>query len=211
VVLLTGFEPFDGDDINPSWEAASLLDGALLRRHRVVAVRLPTEFHASLAQLKRAIRRHRPSLVLCVGVAGSRTRIAIERVAINLLDARIPDNAGRQPIDLPIVRGGPAAYFARLPVKAMLGALLQAGIPAELSHSAGTYVCNYVFYGLMHALASRPGMRGGFVHVPFAPEQARRRGLTGMPAEKTVRALRILVETALTTRRDVRAVGGEVD
>ena len=112
---------------------------------------------------------------------------------------------------MPVVRGAPAAYFARLPVKAMLAALKQAGIPAELSHSAGTYVCNALFYSLMHALASRPGMRGGFIHVPFAPAQARLRGLSGMASEKTVRALRILVETALTVRRDMRVSGGTLD
>ncbi|TXH72035.1 MAG: pyroglutamyl-peptidase I, partial [Lysobacteraceae bacterium] len=152
VVLLTGFEPFGGERRNPSWEAVRRLRGARIAGHRVVVARLPVAFADSLPVLRRALREYRPALTICIGQAGGRARISLERVALNLIDARIPDNTGAQPVDKPVVVDGPAAYFGSLPVKAMLVALDAAGFSAELSHSAGTYVCNQVFYGLMHAL-----------------------------------------------------------
>ena len=132
---------------------------------------LPCVFGDSARVLAEALERFRPELVLCAGQAGGRARISLERVAINCDDARIPDNAGNQPVDEPVVQGGPAAYFTSLPVKAALAALTAEQIPAEVSQSAGTYVCNHVFYALMHALRLRPGTRGGFVHVPYADTQ----------------------------------------
>src|SRR5207248_574545 len=137
------------------------------------------------------------SLVLCVGQAGGRAAISLERVAINVNDARIPDNAGGQPIDTPVIEGAPAAYFTRLPIKAMLAALADAGIPAEVSQTAGTFVCNNVFYGLMHELA-RPefaGTRGGFVHVPWLPGQ----GEPSMPLDTIVHGLDVAIGCALAT------------
>ena len=209
VVLLTGFEPFDGDELNPSWEAVRQLNGEVVRRHRIVAERLPTEFRRSLSVLRKAIQKHRPELVLCVGLAGGRAQLALERIAINIDDARIPDNTGHQPIDAPIVRGGPAAYFSTLPIKAILLALQAQGLPVEISQSAGTYVCNHVFYGLMHALAAQPGVRGGFMHIPFSPQQASHRlGVPSLAETEVVRALRIVVDTALATRRDRRVSAG---
>ena len=140
-VLLAGFAPFDGAAGNPSWDAARALDGEEIAGHRVVARRLPVEFGVARDALRRAIRETRPTLVLCTGLAAGRDAISIERVAINVDDARIPDNAGRQPVDLPVVRGGPAAYFSTLPIKAMYAAIHEAAIPVEVSQSAGTYVC----------------------------------------------------------------------
>ncbi len=196
-VLLTGFAPFDGDDRNPSWEAVRALHGRRVAGHRIVARELPVEFGASLALLRRAIRELRPALVLCVGLAAGRDAISLERVAINVDDARIPDNAGRQPIDEPILRGGPAAYFSTLPIKAMYAALREAGIPAEVSQTAGTFVCNHVFFGLMHALRRHRRIRAGFVHVP---------PIAVLPLDVTTEALRIAIRTALTTPVD-RCIG----
>jgi pyroglutamyl-peptidase len=171
-ILVTGFEPFGGEAINPSWEVAQALHGQQRGGAVVTAVQLPCVFAQSLPALRTAIRRHRPQVVLCLGLAGSRSAISLERVAVNLCDARIPDNAGAQPAGAPVVAGGPVAYFTRLPVKALVQRLLAAGLPAELSLSAGSFVCNQVMYGLLHALRRQPGVPAGFIHLPPLPEQA---------------------------------------
>lgn len=203
-LLLTGFDPFDGAASNPSWEAASALDGRIVGGHRIVARRLPTEFDASLRALRSAIRETDPSLVVCTGLAGGRTGLSLERVAINVDDARIPDNAGAQPIDARIVARGPAAYFSTLPIKAMLVALRKHDIPAHVSQTAGTYVCNHVFYGLMHALRRKADVRGGFIHMPNA-------GRGGMPLDRIVEGLRIALRVAATTKADARIAAGAED
>jgi len=208
-VLLTGFAPFGGEIDNPSWEAVSRLDGDVIAGHRVIARRLPVEFGASVDALRDMIDALSPALVLCVGQAGGRAQLSIERVAINVDDARIPDNVGAAPVDQPIVSDGPAAYFATLPIKAMLSDLRDAGIAAEISQTAGTYVCNHVFYGLMHALRARPAIRGGFVHIPYSPDQAAHHpGAPSLTVEIVVAALRIALDTALTTRHDRRIAAG---
>ena len=210
VVLLTGFDPFGGETINPSWEAVKTLDGERIHGHRIVAVQLPTAFGRSRRALRAALARHAPALVACVGQAGGRSAISLERIAINVDDARIADNDGAQPIDAAVVRGGPAAYFSTLPIKAMRDALLAAGIPAEVSQTAGTFVCNHVFYALMHALAASPRrVRAGFVHIPYLPEQAaKRQGAPSLPLDATVRGLRIAIDVALRVRKDARTAGG---
>ncbi len=209
-VLLTGFAPFGGEAVNPSWEAVRALDGKRIEGHRVVAVELPTEFGASLPALRTALRRTNPRVAIAVGLAGGRDGISLERVAINVIDARIPDNAGAQPIDEAVVRAGPAAYFATLPIKAALAALQRQGIPAHVSQTAGTYVCNQVFYALMHAARRRRGLRAGFVHVPYLPEQAARHAAPGMPLDAMTAALETLVRVALTSKRDARTTAGAV-
>ncbi|HXS73030.1 MAG TPA: pyroglutamyl-peptidase I [Rhodanobacteraceae bacterium] len=206
-VLLTGFAPFAGEPINPSWQAARALDGATIEGRRVIAVELPTEFDGSLRALRKALRETNPKVAVAVGLAGGRAGISLERVAINVIDARIPDNAGAQPVDQPIVQRGPTAYFSTLPIKAALTALRDAGVEAHISQTAGTYVCNHVFYALMHA-ARRTGMRAGFVHVPYLPEQARRHHAPGMPLDQMVDGLRIIARTALHVGADVRVAGG---
>ncbi len=205
-VLLTGFAPFEGATTNPSWQAVRALRNRRIAGHRIVARELPTEFGASLKVLRAAIRDTKPKLVLCVGLATGRERISLERVAINVDDARIPDNAGAQPVDVAVVEDGPAAYFATLPLKAMLVALREAGIPAEVSQSAGTFVCNHVFYGLMHALRRRPAVRAGFIHVPYPAAETS--ADTDLTLQRVAEALRIAISTALTTRHDPRVAAG---
>lgn len=208
-MLLTGFDAFGGATANPSWLAVRALDGETLMGHRLVAARLPTAFAGSLQELARLLRLHKPALVVCVGQAGGRSALSLERIAININDASIADNTGAQPVDLPVVANGPAAYFSTLPIKAMLLALQQAGITAEVSQTAGTFVCNHVFYGLMHALAKQPSAsrtRGGFIHVPYLPEQ----GSPCMPLEEMVRGLGIALECALATAHDITHGAGQV-
>ncbi|BCJ38717.1 pyrrolidone-carboxylate peptidase [Actinocatenispora thailandica] len=201
-VLVTGFEPFGGSALNPSWAAASTMDG-------VDAVELPCTFGGSIPALRAAIRRYEPELVLCTGLAGGRTGLSVERVAINVDDARIADNAGAQPIDEPIVPGGPAAYFSSLPIKACVAALREAGIPAAVSQTAGTFVCNHVFYGLAHLIATEfAGLRGGFVHVPYAPEQVTDAAAPSMPVADIARGLGVVVDTALSRTVDLVVSGG---
>jgi pyroglutamyl-peptidase len=208
-VLVTGFEPFDGETSNPSAEIARALDGRVIARRRVIGRTLPCRFGASRRELLRLIREHDPEVVMAVGQAGGRAEITPERVAINVDDARIPDNGGAQPIDVPILRGGPAAYWSSLPIKAMVAALRAEGISAAVSQTAGTFVCNHVFYGLMHALRRRPRTRGGFVHVPYTREQAARHpGAPGLPLEQMVEALAVALAAAITVRRDRRLSGG---
>jgi pyroglutamyl-peptidase len=208
-VLLTGFDPFGGDSVNPSWQAVRTLHHKRIAGHRIVAAQLPTVFDASLLELARLLRAHRPAMVICVGQAGGRAAISLERVAINVNDARIPDNAAAQPVDTAVVVNGPAAYFTSLPIKAMLQALQHAGIAAEVSQTAGTFVCNHVFYGLMHELATRRGFkrcRGGFVHVPWLPGQ----GQPNMATEELVRGLRVAIAAALATTTDIAQGAGAV-
>lgn len=204
-VLLTGFEPFDGESINPAWEAVKALNGCdIAPGYRLVSRQLPCVFHQSLAALGAILDELQPVLVIAVGQAGGRVDITLERVAINLDDARIPDNAGRQPIDTQVVEGGPAAYFSTLPIKAMLLALREGGIPASVSQTAGTFVCNHLFYGLMHALRDSSHTRAGFVHIPYLPEQAARfPGAASMSAEQVTAALRIMAATALRVDQDL--------
>ena len=208
-ILLTGFEPFDGQSINPSWEAVHALHGKRIAGHRVVARRLPVTFGASLKLLRAAIREVSPALVICVGLAGGRTHISLERIAINVDDARIPDSDGDQPVDEAIVAGGPAAYFATLPIKSMLAGLRAAGFPVEVSQTAGTYVCNHVFYGLMHALRQRPRIRAGFIHIPYSPQQAAAiADAPGLAVETVTEALRLALRIAIATSNDQRLAAG---
>lgn len=200
-ILLTGFEPFGGEALNPSWLVAQALHGrsvagaAAQPAARVEALQLPCVFGAAADGLLAALRRHRPAAVLCLGQAGGRSGFTLERIAINVDDARIADNAGRQPIDQPVVAGGAAAYFSRLPIKALVAALQAAGHPAAVSQTAGTYVCNHVFYALMHALRRRPGVSAGFLHLPWLPQQ--HGALSGQPClalEQQIAGVELLLQ-----------------
>ncbi len=200
-VLLTGFEPFGGEAVNPSALATLELAGETVRDRKIVSAILPCIFGQSVLELKSLVDEIQPELVICVGQAGGRAGINVERIAINLDDADMPDNAGAQPVDQAISKEGPAAYWSTLPSKSIVQELAAHGILGVVSHSAGTFVCNHVFYRLMQTLQNRPGVRGGFVHVPFLPDQARRHsqksGPPSMPLEQIVEGLRIAATTSL--------------
>ncbi|MBK1838163.1 pyroglutamyl-peptidase I [Azospirillum sp. YIM B02556] len=212
-ILLTGFEPFGGETVNSSWEAVRQLDGWECRGHRVAARLMPCVFGAALDALDRAVTETDPVALLGVGQAQNRAELSLERVAVNLDDARIPDNAGNRPVDRAVVAGGPAAYFASLPVKAIAAALRDAGIPAGLSHSAGSFVCNHLFYGACHLRAARrPDLRVGFVHIPLAPQQAvRHPGSPSMAVDQVVTGLRIAVDTLMATAEDRHEAAGTLE
>lgn len=176
-ILITGFEPFGGETENPSWEAARLLHGMRVGECDLVSVQLPCVFSKSLEALENALKLHQPQMVIALGQADGRSDVSIERVAINVCDARIPDNEGAQPVDVAVVQGGPAAYFSTLPIKKMVTTLKSNGYPASVSQTAGTFVCNQVFYGLQHALKDQK-VASGFIHVPLLPSQAAKRAGT---------------------------------
>lgn len=209
--LVTGFDAFGGEKVNPSSMAASRLRRRMgsLTVHTAV---LPTSYARSAIALRGAIHEMRPDIVLCVGQAGGRSELSLERVAINIQDARIRDNDGKQPIDRPVVREGPAAYFSTLPIKACVAELRRAGLPAAVSNSAGTFVCNHIFYALMD-MAGRHGLcfRGGFLHIPYLPEQAARLGdQPSMSVEDIVRAIEIVLAVSAARASDVRTVEGRL-
>lgn len=195
-LLITGFDPFGGESVNPAYEAVRLLPD-VIAEIELCKLEVPTEFVCSGAILRDALAAERPDAVLCVGQAGGRAAITPERVAINLMDARIPDNAGFQPVDQPVVPGGPAAYFATLPVRRMAEAIEKAGLPAQISNTAGTYVCNCLLYTLLHTAAVEyPGMPGGFIHVPYALEQlpGKPEGTPGLALQQIARGLSCAIE-----------------
>ncbi len=210
-VLVTGFEPFAGEPVNSAWEAVS----ALLKHDRANTVdvskpadmrsglhiyvrQLPTAFGQARDVLAQALEHVRPQVVVCFGEAGGRSAISVERVGVNLDHARIADNAGNQPIETKSIEGAPDAYFSRLPVRELVTHLRAAGLPAEESWSAGTFVCNHVLYGLMHVLQTKPWsdecMAAGFVHLPYLPEQAARHpGQPSLGREECARAVDFIV------------------
>ena len=205
VVLVTAFEPFGGEAVNASALAVAGLAGRDIAGHRVETALLPVVFGDCARVLREHLRRLRPSLVVCTGQAAGRGEISLERIAINLDDTDRPDNAGVRAAARPVRPGGPAAYWSTLPIDALLPALRAQDLPAGASVGAGTFVCNHLFYELMHALRRRPGCRGGFVHVPVTPAQAATcvRGssppLPSLAPERTTRALALIVETTLAT------------
>ncbi|MGA4837446.1 pyroglutamyl-peptidase I [Streptomyces sp. G45] len=209
-VLVTGFEPFMQDTYNPSWAAAQLLREKPPEGLEVTAVELPCVFSRSLPALRQAVLSADPEIVLCLGLS-PRRGISIERVAINVDDSPGLDNDGAQPVDEPIVADGPAAYFSTLPIKRCAKAVHDAGIPSDVSLSAGTFVCNHVFYGLMHLLATEgKGRRGGFVHVPHTPEMpaVSGYGIPSMPVDTTAAGLRVLLSTAAAHHTDIKVPWG---
>jgi pyroglutamyl-peptidase len=208
--LVTGFEPFGGERVNPSQEAVRRLP-ARLGGLEVATQILPAAYAPSLGLLFLAIAREQPDIVLCTGEAGSRLDLTPERVAINVQDARIRDNDGDQPIDTAVVAGGPAAYFTTLPIKAAVHAMREAGLPASVSNTAGTFVCNHVFYGLMHYAATHGSrFRGGFMHLPYLPEQAAHHPKApSMALDCLVRGIEIVLAVTAATGADLIAAEGE--
>ena len=207
-VLVTGFESFGGDEINPSAEAANALHGSTVSGYEIVSVTLPCVFGRSFDELARLVEELRPQLVLCVGQASGRAAINLERVALNVDDAPMPDNSGARPVDRVIAKEGPVAYWSTLPLTTIASALAASGIEAVISQSAGTFVCNHVFYRLMQHLEGRRDVLGGFVHVPLLPEQAKRGPSApqppSMPLETITQALRIAIRISLSGDAELR-------
>ncbi|MDR0396513.1 MAG: pyroglutamyl-peptidase I [Oscillospiraceae bacterium] len=196
-ILITAFEPFGGESVNPAREALLALPVCVQGAQIVKAV-IPTVFGEAIDAARRAILDHKPDAVLCVGQAGGRADMSIERVGININDARIADNKGSQPIDQHTAPDGPAAYFATLPVKEISRAMKDGGVPASISNTAGAFVCNHLMYGVLDCLARElPGSVGGFIHVPYVPEQAAAKSPSppSMSLEYITRGLVIALET----------------
>jgi pyroglutamyl-peptidase len=195
-VLLTGFEPFGGASSNSSWDAVERVSQAWDGEAQLVIELLPVTFAGAGASIVQLIERHSPDVVIAVGLANGRRAITPERVAINVEDARIPDNAGDQPNDRAISTDGPAAFWTGLPVKAIVAAIGEAGIPSALSDSAGTYVCNSLMYHLMDAV-SGSGVPAGFIHVPSSPELAAGTSDPFLEVDDIARGLRIAIDVSL--------------
>jgi pyroglutamyl-peptidase len=210
-VLLTGFDPFGGETTNPSYEAVKLVPDTI-DDIQVIKIEVPTVFRKSIEKLEQSIEEHKPDIVICVGQAGGRYEISIERVAINIDDARIPDNEGNQPIDEPIFADGDAAYFSNLPIKAITNEIKKAGIPVSVSNTAGTFVCNHIMYGLLYLIQKKyQNMQGGFIHVPFLPEQVLNKPNTPyMSLEHIAKALIVAVRTAAVFKEDIKITQGKI-
>ena len=208
-ILVTGFEPFGGEKMNPAYEAVKLLPDVIAGAE-VVKVEIPVVTVKDVAAVEAAIDEYGPDVVFCIGQAGGRTHVTPEFVGINYRNYRIPDNEGNQVVGC-IAEGGPDAYFAKLPVNAMVDAAKAKGIPAAVSYTAGTYCCNEVMYGLLHCIATKhPEMRGGFIHVPYATEQAVNLSATtpSMTLAMIADALETMIECALTHEgEDASAIG----
>jgi len=194
-ILITGFDPFDGEQINPSWEVIQSLPDEM-NGHRICKKQIPTVFNKSIDLIIDMIDSIKPDIVIALGQAGGRSSISVERLAINLDDARIKDNEGNQPVDIPVNCDGENAYFSNLPVKAMVHSIHQSGIPAILSNTAGTFVCNHIMYGILHYIKTRKlPIRGGFIHVPYIPSQVTGRG--DVPS-MSLETIKIAILSALT-------------
>ena len=191
-IIVTGFDPFGGETINPSIECVKALPE--IEGVELIRLELPTVFKESAKRLNEVINDVKPDAVLSVGQAGGRPGITMERIAINVDDARIPDNISQQPIDETIQTEGEAAYFTTLPIKRIVKAIREAGIPAEVSNSAGTFVCNHIMYQALFAAtkADKP-FKAGFMHIPFIPEQTTDK--PSLPLEESTKAVQIAIET----------------
>ncbi|MGP8308462.1 pyroglutamyl-peptidase I [Vibrio sp. YIC-376] len=208
-ILITGFEPFGGDTINPALEAVKRLEEVAIDGGVIVTCHVPVTRYDSINAVIEAIETHQPDCVITVGQAAGRAAITTERIAINVDDFRIPDNGGHQPIDEPIVAEGPDAYFTTLPIKRVVQALQDQGIPCQVSNSAGTFVCNHLFYGVQHYLKDKP-VRHGFVHIPLLPEQNPMGDQPTMALDTIVEGLRLVAQVAINHDSDIVVTGGQI-
>ncbi|EMJ3468410.1 TPA: pyroglutamyl-peptidase I [Vibrio harveyi] len=208
-VLITGFDPFGGESINPALEAVKRLNGRKLDGGEVVMCQVPVTRYESIEAVIESIELHQPDIVITVGQAAGRTAITPERVAINVDDFRIPDNGGHQPIDEPVIPGGPDAYFTTLPIKAITRALQQENIPCQVSNTAGTFVCNHLFYGVQHYLRDK-SVRHGFVHIPLLPEQDSSGNQPTMSLYVIVEGLARLAQVAIDNESDIAVTAGQI-
>lgn len=209
-ILVTGFDPFGGEKINPAYETIKRLDNNI-KKAEIVKLEIPTVFQKSIKVLNKKIAKEKPDVVLCIGQAGGRYDITVERVAINIDDARIRDNEGKQPVDEHIFHDGDAAYFSNLPIKAMVKNIRRGNIPASISNSAGTFVCNHIMYGLLYLIDKKyPDIRGGFIHVPFLPQQVVNKNNTpSMNLKDITKALTLAIEGAIDNDKDIKTVEGK--
>ena len=210
-ILVTGFDPFGGESINPAWEAVSRMKDEIAGAE-VIKLQVPTVFNKSIERLEAGIEEHKPDAVICVGQAGGRFDVTPERVAINIDDARIKDNEGNQPIDLPVFEDGAPAYFSTLPVKAIVKEINAAGLPSTLSNTAGTFVCNHIMYGALYLAEKKyPNMKAGFIHVPYIPQQVvEKKGTPSMALEDIVKSLEAVVKAVVENDQDIKATGGTI-
>lgn len=208
-ILVTGFDPFGGEEVNPAIETVKRLPDTI-GGAKIIKLEIPTVCHQSLRVIDEAIAGYDPDVVLSVGQAGGRPDITVERVGINVDDCRIPDNAGDQIVDEPIYADGPAAYFVTVPIKAMVQRIRERNIPASVSNTAGTFVCNHVTYGVCHLLAVKyPGKRSGFIHIPFLPQQAvDKKNMPSMSQDMMVEAITAAIEAVVDTEKDIKVTGG---
>lgn len=207
-LLLTAFDPFGGETLNPALEAIKLIPDQL-DATTIIKVEIPTVFDKSIELLTSYIRKHQPDAVLCVGQAGGRVAITPERVAINIDDAGIPDNEDNQPIDRTIRPDGAPAYFSTLPIKAMVSRMRESGIPAKVSNTAGTFVCNHLMYGLLYTLDKHyPHVKGGFVHVPFLPSQVKDRPVFALELTEIVQGLECCIRAIAECQADIHTAEG---
>lgn len=198
-VLVTGFQPFEGELMNPALEAVRGLPEQI-GDAEIVKAEIPVVFGKAGYKLAEAIEACSPDIVLCIGQAGGDAVISVERIAVNLIDARIPDNEGKQPVDMPVKEDGETAYFASVPTKAMVCAMQQGGVPAQLSFSAGSYVCNALMYELLYLINKKyPKIKGGFIHVPYTPQQAamKQPNTASMHLADMTKGLRLAIEAAV--------------
>ena len=209
-VLITGFDPFGGESVNPAYEAVKLLPDTIAGA-QIIKLEIPTIFSKSGPAVEAGIQEHQPDIVINVGQAGGRSCVTIEKVAINLADARIPDNAGEQPVDEVLQEDGENAYFATIPVKAIVQNVRDHGIPCHVSYTAGTYVCNCVMYNVLYMAAKKyPNIRAGFIHVPFAAEQAvdKANGMAFMSLEMIAKSLEYAIEATVQNETDISEAMG---
>ena len=214
-ILVTGFDPFGGEKINPALETIKRLPDTILGA-QIIKLEIPTVVGKSLAKITEAVEKENPNVVLSIGQAGGRSEITVERVGINIDDCRIPDNEGNQPIDEPVIKGGPAAYFVTVPIKAIVENIKAHNIPASISNTAGTFICNHVCYGVAHLAAARTAagkpMKSGFIHIPFLPEQAiGKPALTpSMSLETIVSGITHALEAIVEHGSDIKVSGGKI-
>ena len=210
-VLITGFDPFGGESVNPALEAVKALPDTIAGAE-IIKLEIPTVFRKSLEKIEENIIKHSPDIVISIGQAGGRFGVTPERVAINIDDARIEDNEKNQPIDITIFEDGETAYFTNLPIKAMVKEMQDGGIPASVSNTAGTFVCNHVMYGIMYMIDKKyPNIKGGFIHIPYMTSQViDKKNTPFMSLDEIVRGLELSIEACTLYNEDINAVGGEI-
>lgn len=210
-ILITAFEPFGGEMINPALEAVKLIKDEI-QGAKIIKLTIPTVFAKSIDKTIESIKTEKPDVIICIGQAGGRFDITPERVAINIDDARIQDNEGNQPIDCKIYDDGEAAYFSTLPVKAIVKEIKEAGLPSSLSNSAGTFVCNHLMYGVLYYLSkNKKDIRAGFIHVPFIPEQiVDKPSSPSMSILDIVRGLELAIKAVVENDKDILYLGGKI-